>query len=342
MDNSGPDKLGDIELALRLKRLAADERFALTDVIFHLMEFDRRRLYSAMGYPSLFSYCVQSLRLSENEAYKRVQTARVCHRYPDILNRLRSGELHLAATALLAPHLTDENHQALLAQASGKTKREVEALVAALAPKPARRDCVRRLSAPAAGRAGDFLVAESCAASGADVPATSVSMPPAPRVEPVSPGRVRFSFTGDEELLRHLERAREVLKRKYPVGRLEELFAEALRWLLDKMDPRCQARRNLRLRRQTPPVQALVETRRIPQWVKDAVWARDEGRCSFRTPDGARCAQRCGLEFDHVVPWALGGRSHDPKNIRLLCREHNQISWRRRFGASSGTGDFSP
>lgn len=57
---------------------------------------------------------------------------------------------------------------------------------------------------------------------------------PPSRIEPVAPQRVRFSFTGDEELLRKLERARQILKHKHPAGKLEDIFAEALDLLLEK------------------------------------------------------------------------------------------------------------
>jgi len=156
-----------------------------------------------------------------------------------------------------------------------------------------------------------------------------------PRIEPGAPRRVRFSFTGDEALLRKLARARAVLKRRYPAGKLEDIFAEALGLLLDKKDPACRLKRKAGLKRQPPPSQSALETRRIPQWVKDEVWSRDNGRCAFKAPDGTRCPERGGLEFDHVIPWALGGRSHDPGNIRLLCRAHNQLQGRRIFAEAA-------
>jgi hypothetical protein len=56
----------------------------------------------------------------------------------------------LTAVRLLAPHLTDENHRAVLESARHASKREVEALVAALAPKPDAPTIVRRLARAAA------------------------------------------------------------------------------------------------------------------------------------------------------------------------------------------------
>ena len=65
--------------------------------------------------------------------------------------------------------------------------------------------------------------------------------------------------------------------------------------------------------------------------IKAPVWERDGGRCVFQTPEGRRCLERGRLEFDHVIPWALGGSNH-AGNVRLLCRAHNQLAGREIFG----------
>jgi hypothetical protein len=54
----------------------------------------------------------------------------------------------------------------------------------------------------------------------------------------------------------------------------------------------------------------------IPDDVKTAVWRRDEGRC-------ARCGSAESLEFDHVIPLAMGG-SNTARNLQLLCEPCNR------------------
>jgi 5-methylcytosine-specific restriction endonuclease McrA len=45
-----------------------------------------------------------------------------------------------------------------------------------------------------------------------------------------------------------------------------------------------------------------------------------------------RCQERKGLEVDHIVPVARGGRT-TADNLRLLCRAHNQYTAERSLGA---------
>ncbi len=57
-------------------------------------------------------------------------------------------------------------------------------------------------------------------------------------------------------------------------------------------------------------------SRAIPQGVKVAVAARDQGRC--RT-----CGSADDLQFDHVVPWSRGG-ANTVANVQLLCGTCNR------------------
>jgi hypothetical protein len=326
VDNSEIARLSDQELTFRLQILAADERTSLVALLAHLAEFDRRKLYGPLGCSSLFTYCTTRLRFSEEAAYRRIHAARVSQKYPEALPMIADGRLQLSAIAALSVHLTDDNHLELLDRACDKSFRDVQRVVASLAPQPEKADVIRRSPESEPAQPAELSFTAPISSS---EPASPI---PSPRIEPVAPDRVRFSFTGDEALLRKVERAQAILWHKHPAGRLEDIFAEALDFLLDKKDPERRLEKKKRLKRRPAPILADTESRRIPQWVKDEVWARDGGQCAFIPPDGTRCPEREGLEFDHIMPWALGGRSHDPRNIRLLCRGHNQMRGRDMFG----------
>jgi hypothetical protein len=129
-------RLSDRKLLSRMKDLIVRERDATAELIAHLAEMDTRDIHLREGYPSLFAYCRDVLRLSEWESYNRIEVARTVRRFPMILGLIADGSVHLTAVKLLAPHLTPENHRHVLDSARGKTKAEVEKIVARLAPQP--------------------------------------------------------------------------------------------------------------------------------------------------------------------------------------------------------------
>src|SRR5678816_370916 len=105
--------LSDHDLLARLGALAGKEREATVELVAHLAALDARpSVYAARGHGSLFGYCTQVLRLSEDAACNRIDAARVARRFPMVLDLLASGALSLATVRLLRPHLTEENHLA--------------------------------------------------------------------------------------------------------------------------------------------------------------------------------------------------------------------------------------
>src|SRR5687767_3379766 len=112
--------LSDHDLLARVAALAGKERETSAELVAHLAALEARpSLYAAQGHGSLFSYCTQVLRLSEDAACNRIDAARVARRFPMVLDLLASGAVSLSTVRMLRPHLTPENHEAVLARASG-------------------------------------------------------------------------------------------------------------------------------------------------------------------------------------------------------------------------------
>src|SRR3954462_13192860 len=97
-----------------------------------------------MAFPTMFAFCVDELGFSEDQAWNRTNVARAARRIPAMLDSLRSGAVHLTGVRLLARCLTEQNHRDLLAEAAGKSKRQIEEIVARLDPKPPIPDSVRK------------------------------------------------------------------------------------------------------------------------------------------------------------------------------------------------------
>lgn len=331
--------LGDRPLLETAKRLAGEERHATVALLRALSEIDSRRLYLGEGCASMFTYCTQVLHLSEGGAYNRIEACRAARRYPVIFELLESSALTLTAVRLLAPHLTDENHRAVLESARHRSKREVEELVAALMPKPDAPTVVRRLAATAAPSSRlsvsmlDTPSTSEAAPSGhtARVEAPAIRMPDA-RVSPLAPDRYRLQVTLTGATHDKFRRARALLRHAVRTGDAAEILDRALTLLVEHLE-RQHCAKTSRPRASTPPDS---RSRHIAAAVRRHVWRRDGGRCAFVGAEG-RCRETAFLEFHHVEPYAVGGNA-TADNIELRCRAHNTHEARLFFGAERCEG----
>ncbi len=175
---------------------------ATADLLAHLAEVDTRKLYLPEAHPSMHSYCVHVLGLSEDAASKRIHVARKAREFPGIFKAVAEGRLHLSGAVLLAPHLTPDNADELLAAAAHKTKSEVEAMLAHRFPKP---DVPARIMPVASASP---LLPDSTAPALAAQHAPGHVEVPRPRVAPLAPERFSVQFTVGQdtyETLRYVQ-----------------------------------------------------------------------------------------------------------------------------------------
>ena len=339
------NKISDRDLLDAVMRAAGTEREATVELLGLLGEVDARRLYLSEGCASLFTYCTQVLHLSEHAAYHRIEGARVARQFPRILELLSSGALTLTTVALLRPVLTTANAIEVIDAAVFKSKREVEVLVARLAPKPDVPTTVRRVPAVDAqplscdvARAVALSSAEPSASATSTAPATSAASV-APRTclampralaAPLSPDRFLLRLTISADTHAKLRRAQDLLRHSIPSGAPAAVIERALTMLVDHLERAKAVKVNRPRPGDTRPTAECGQSRRIPRAVKRAVWKRDEGRCTFSGRHG-RCSETAWLEFHHILAFARGGPT-DMVNLTLRCRAHNQFDALREFG----------
>ena len=136
MDNYQRDHLNDRELKSNLAVHRSGERGATATVLADIGEFDARRLFLPAAYPSMHAYLMAEHGYSKAEAYKRIAAARAARNYPSLFVALADEQLHLSGVVMLAPRLTPENADELLSAAAGKSKTEIELLLAERFPQP--------------------------------------------------------------------------------------------------------------------------------------------------------------------------------------------------------------
>ena len=220
----------DDELLRRLSDLLGQSRREEADLVAHIGEVDSRRLYARQASPSMFAYCTEVLHLSEAEAYLRIAAARASREHPLLLTMLADGRLHLTAIAKLAPHLTPENREALLKRAVHRSRREIEALVAELLPRPDAPAVMRKLPDRRAGQLRPDGVAAAVVEVGRPGPGVRpASLPVRPAVvEPLAPSRYKVQFTASAELHDKLERLRALMRSSVPDGDLAAIVEQAV------------------------------------------------------------------------------------------------------------------
>jgi hypothetical protein len=307
---------------------------------------DERRLYAREAFPSMFAYCTEALHLSEAEAYLRIAAARASRDHPMILTMLGDGRLHLSGIALLAPHLTPENRETLLRRATHRSKRQIEELIAELAPQEDVPSLMRRLperrtppAVPAATPSGmgrTVTLGTEQLAEGSHGPASvSISSKPAPLlpppvIRPLAPARYKVQFTASARLHEKLERLRALMHSQVPDGDLGAIIEAAVTEKLERLEAR-------RFAATSRPRKSLAETdisaasRHVPAAVRRAVGERDGDRCVYVAASGRRCDERHRLEYHHRHPFALGG-DHRPESLGLVCKAHNNYLAEHDYG----------
>ena len=320
------DAIADDVLLQRLSQILKESRRVEAQLVAHIGEVDRRRLYARTeASPSMFVYCTEKLHLSEAETYLRIGVARAARKHPAILPMLQDGRLHLSGIAKLAPVLTEANRDDLLARAKHKTKRKIEELVAEIAPKPDVPSTMRKLPAPR--EPSKPVPAVELRPDAVEAAAQPKPTPVKPAVvEPLAPSRYKVQFTASAELHEKLER----LSALMPGVDLASVVEAAVTEKLERVEAKRFGKTN-KPRKSLEEADTSPGSRYISAPVRRFVWKRDGGQCTDLSPSGRRCSAREGLEYHHDDPHGRGG-DKTPENVRLLCKVHNALRGERDFG----------
>ena len=311
MSHSQLRNLSDIQLEKSIETVRTRELETLSAMLQHLREIDRRRLYSKRGYKSLHDYAIRKLKYSEDQAHRRVSAARLARDLPEVEAKIADGSLKLT-------HLTDAH---TLFRKVEHTKEE-------------KLEILRRLENTTRAEARQVL-------QGAEA-------------------KARYSFEADKSL----EEVIEELRGLHAHLSFDELMQKICLLAFDRLSPSRKAQRvakreneqsEFRAARKSAAA-ALVLTpqsstdhekpakdreiefdnldketehqnppkRYIPTAIRREVWVRAEGKCQ-------KCSSKFGLEYDHIVPFALGG-TNSASNLRLLCRNCNQRNAIEHYG----------
>ena len=273
-------------LIQKLKDLVKEERKITMEVLRHLREVERRRLYLERGFSSLFAFCTDELGYSQSAAYRRISAMRLIRDLPAAAPAVESGKLSLSnATTLQEFFRTEkmkpEEKLAMVQQAQNQPRQEVEKLIRAVAPHAIPKEKIRTLT------------------------------PEETEVRVVLPAGV----------LKKLERVKALASHRNPNPSYAELIEYMADLALKKLDPEVKP---VSKRTAVAAVKPAPSSRYIPTAIRTVVWKRDQGKCTYVDPTtGRKCESKHFLQLDHVQPYSEGG-PHTEQNLRLLCGAHNR------------------
>ena len=344
--------LTDGELLQSTQQLVQRERDLLTQVLHHLKEVERRRLYSDLGYSSLFDYAVRELKYSEGQAGRRVQALKLLQELPQVEEKIQQGALNLSN----------------ICQAQSFFRAEQKAQATAGAPTPAfsseaKLQILKELENKSAREGQKILLKKSAVAQ---------------------PERVDLRLSLDPSTWEQLQEVRSLLGPKAEGRSWEEVLALMAQLCSQSLKEKKFGKKRVLNSAKAgvkviaapvstststpgpgsvlPAAQTLTPTptptptselavgggqrpegkigkaqspkvlvsgtlsrrRAVSQNMQHKIWCRDQGRC-------CKCGSRSSLHLDHIRPVALGGES-TVSNLRLLCRSCNEREAIKIFG----------
>jgi hypothetical protein len=298
--NTEPRDLSNNDLLEQLKRLKAQEDALLTDLLRHISELERRRLYFKLGFTSLFGYLTQGLGYSDGEAYRRVESSRLLSAHPEIESTIEEGKLTLSNLVEVSNairnqersnglKLTKVERLNLLNKVTGKSQREAQRELATALP--------------------------------------NIALKFEERTRERMDGSLEITVLLSPDQRRRLDNAKGILAHSGPIRSNAEAIDRLSNFFLRKKDfTRGFVGADETLHQEkSPPVEGpeAKRPRAISANLRRAVFRRDGGKCQHRLERGKICGSTYQIELDHIIPVSKGGKSKY-ENLRCLCRVHNQ------------------
>lgn len=320
--------LTDEQLQADAKILVRREREILTQVLYHLKEIESRKLYAAYGFKSLFEYACLELKYSSDQAYRRIDAMRLLKEIPEIARKLDSGELSLSNINQAQKHfketkvMTKEMKIDVLKKLCHKSVRDAQKEILKLTPIKTLPEETKRQVTSTHSFVGFNMSAEL------EKKLESIKSLLGPKSYNLSMAEL-IDIMADlsKEKLLEQKFGKKLVAASNDFNKFRKLNVQDLNSKIQKNSAAQRKTKYLKggcskLHGQaTLNVQSeLFETsnRYVSKQLKYRVWKRDGEKCR-------KCNSSANLQFDHILPLALGGKTH-LENLRLLCFNCNQRS----------------
>lgn len=341
--------LSDEALANSFCAVAKRERQATADLIEHIHEFTRRKLYLKHGYTSTFMYLVKVLRYSSATAQNRIDAARLIEDVPNLQMDLASGDINLTQVSIMASALRQKS-------------KESDEVVSA----KAKREMCEKLKGRDSHDSGVIVARE-----------LDLKLKAQEKVRPQKDESVVLEITLSKEQMAVLRRIRDLSSHQDHNASWADVILRAADFYIEKNDPAVMKTRRSKhlgsdlnlgdqvatsksssettLKAQSETVGSKVTSstklnssisiqtskskitsdpkprRPIPISVRRFILKRD-GCCRWRDSKiHALCGSTYQLQVDHIRPVHLGG-GNELWNLQALCGVHNRWKYQKEAG----------
>jgi hypothetical protein len=209
-------KMTDDELHVSTVRVAEKQREITLELLSHLNEIERRRLYSRYNSSSLHDYCVNELKMTSGTACHHMNAARLLKQMPEVKEKVLSGAIAVTT----------------IAQAEAFFKREARS--GHKFEVNEKRDLLSQLESKSTREADKILIKHS------SQPEIHLKEKITQKTESLTEVRLHL----DEETMESLNRLKEIWSHAMPFSSYGDLIKRALAVALEKNDPMKKAERS--------------------------------------------------------------------------------------------------
>lgn len=308
------------DLCANLKSLVKKEKELLAEILVHLQEVAKRKIYLDLGYSSLFEYMTLDLGYSAASAMRRIEAAKLLSHSPNTLEQIKTGEINLSHISLLAQSVREaerthkekidpEKRTVLLNSIANKPKEEAEVILC------------RQLAIPVINTIRTKRQADESV-------------------------KVQITFSQNE--WKQIEEVRELLSHETS-GDLKDvilLLAKKVRSSkrnIQKSTDSSIEKKSRELEEdfcheQHSPSTSAAEIndinlrgrKTIPVAIKEELFKKQK-HCQYISKiTNRKCESRWQLEIDHIQPVWAGG-TNDITNLQILCSQHNKHRFRKQI-----------
>lgn len=292
-------KLSDIDLNQKIKNLVAQERKLTKEILFHIVEVDKRKLYLNMAYPSLYDYLTKEVGYSAAAAQRRIDAARLMVNVPEIAYKIETGKINLSQISKIQ-----------------KVCRQIKKESGRAFTNQMKKSVIEKLENKN-GEQTDLIIAQEF---GQQVKVdTKVS------IQKDESKRIEMTFTKEEMDL--IEKAQSVLSNKVGGGLKDTILEMAKRITQSKLHD-SKLSKEVCTKKESLKSTSAAEVKSLGLKLKKEILQKDQF-CQFKdTKTGRVCGSKYYLEVDHILPRYLGGKNNKD-NLRVLCKNHNQFRYQK-------------